>query len=51
MNGFVKSGLTLALALCACGTAYPNAHLLQSTLFLVPTVFSMLHRRHKLRLA
>ena len=28
----------------------PNAHLLQSTLFLVPTVFSMLHRRHKLRL-
>jgi hypothetical protein len=30
MNGFVKSGLTLALTLCACGTAYPHAHLLQS---------------------
>jgi methionine-rich copper-binding protein CopC len=30
MNGFVKSGLTLALTLCACGTAYAHAHLLQS---------------------
>ena len=31
MNGFVKSGLTLALTLCACSTAYAHAHLLQST--------------------
>jgi methionine-rich copper-binding protein CopC len=31
MNGFVKSGLTLALTLCACGTAYAHAHLFQST--------------------
>lgn len=30
MNGFVKSGLTLALTLCGCGTAYAHAHLLQS---------------------
>jgi len=30
MNGFVKSGLTLALTLCACSTAYAHAHLLQS---------------------
>jgi methionine-rich copper-binding protein CopC len=30
MNGFVKSVLTLALTLCACGTAYAHAHLLQS---------------------
>ena len=30
MNGFLKSGLTLALTLCACGTAYAHAHLLQS---------------------
>ena len=30
MNGFVKSGLTLALTLCACGTAYAHAHLLES---------------------
>jgi methionine-rich copper-binding protein CopC len=30
MNGFVKSGLTLALTLCGCGTAYARAHLLQS---------------------
>jgi methionine-rich copper-binding protein CopC len=30
MNGFVKSGLTLALTLCACGTAHAHAHLLQS---------------------
>ena len=30
MNGFVKSGLTLALTLCACATAYAHAHLLQS---------------------
>jgi copper resistance protein C len=30
MNEFVKSGLTLALTLCACGTAYAHAHLLQS---------------------
>jgi copper resistance protein C len=31
MNGFVKSGLTLALTLCVCGRAYAHAHLLQST--------------------
>ena len=30
MNRFVKSGLTLALTLCTCGTAYAHAHLLQS---------------------
>jgi copper resistance protein C len=30
MNGFVKSGLTLALTVCACSTAYAHAHLLQS---------------------
>ena len=30
MNGFVKSGLTLALILCGCGMAYAHAHLLQS---------------------
>ena len=30
MNAFVKSGLTLALTLCTCGTAYAHAHLLQS---------------------
>jgi hypothetical protein len=30
MNGFVKSGLTLALTLCACSTAYAHAHLLES---------------------
>ena len=30
MNGFVKSGLTLALTLCASSTAYAHAHLLQS---------------------
>ena len=30
MNGFVKSGLTLALTLCACSTAHAHAHLLQS---------------------
>ena len=30
MNGFIKSGLTLALTLCGCGAAYAHAHLLQS---------------------
>lgn len=30
MNGFVKSGLALVLTLCACGTAYAHAHLLQT---------------------
>jgi methionine-rich copper-binding protein CopC len=30
MNAFVKSGLTLALTLCAFGTAYAHAHLLES---------------------
>jgi methionine-rich copper-binding protein CopC len=30
MNGFVKSGLALALTLCAYSTAYAHAHLLQS---------------------
>jgi copper resistance protein C len=30
MNGFVKSGLTLALTLCGCGTAYAHANLLHS---------------------
>jgi copper resistance protein C len=30
MNGFVKYGLALASTLCACGTAYAHAHLLQS---------------------
>jgi hypothetical protein len=27
MNGFVESGLTLALTLCAGGAAYAHAHL------------------------
>jgi Domain of unknown function (DUF305) len=44
LNGFVKSSPTPPLTLCVCGTAYAHA-------FLVPTIFSMLHRRHKLRLA
>jgi hypothetical protein len=26
MNGFVKSGLTLVVTLCAGGTAYAHAH-------------------------
>jgi methionine-rich copper-binding protein CopC len=30
MNGFVKTGLTLALVLCVCSKAYAHAHVLQS---------------------
>jgi copper resistance protein C len=30
MNGFVKSGLSLVLTLCAASTAHAHAHLLQS---------------------
>jgi copper resistance protein C len=31
MKGFVKFGLTLAVTLCACSSAFAHAHLLQST--------------------
>jgi len=30
MNGFIKSEVTLILALCSCGVTHAHAHLLQS---------------------